>query len=125
MRESLSQLLAGSYEIRVALDGEDALRVLDQGAVDAIVLDMLMPVLDGAGFLRAARARGLDAPVILVSAQSDLRARARALGVDDFLQKPYSIARLEAKLARVLGGGGGGTSRGLRCLIDLPPALAF
>jgi DNA-binding response OmpR family regulator len=114
VRESLSELLAGRYEVLVARDGEDALRMLDAGPVDAVVLDMLMPVLDGVGFLRAARARGFTAPVILVSAQSDLRARARTLGVADYLQKPYAIARLEAKLARALGGGGGGaTTHGL------------
>ena len=102
--DSLRDLLEDRYEVLVARDGEDALRVLAEAdrPVDAIILDMLMPVLDGEGFLRAARERGITAPVILASAHADVRARARALGAADYLQKPFGIARLEAKLARVV-----------------------
>jgi len=79
--DSLRDLLVGRYEVLVALDGEDALRVLAEAErpVDVIVLDMLMPVLDGAGFVRAARARGLTAPVILASATAASRAARAAV----------------------------------------------
>jgi DNA-binding response OmpR family regulator len=103
--DSMRELLEREYHVLVAEDGAAALRVLDDGTpIDAIVLDMLMPILDGEGFLRAMRERDAPAPpVILASAHRDLRSRARNLAVADYLTKPFDVAKLEAKLARVLG----------------------
>lgn len=104
--ESLRMLLEESYEIDVALDGERALAEILARPYDAIVLDLMMPVLDGAGLLRELRARGVRVPVVLVSAARDLAARARALAVDEHLAKPFDPALLEDKLERLTGQGG-------------------
>lgn len=104
--ESLRMLLEESYEVEVALDGERALAEILAKPFDAIVLDLMMPVLDGAAFLRELRARGVPVPVVLVSAARDLTARARALDIAEHLSKPFDPALLEDKLARLTGQGG-------------------
>lgn len=103
--ESLQMLLEETYEIEVALDGERALAEILSGRFDAVVLDLMMPVLDGAGLVRELRARGVGVPVVLVSAARDLEARARELAVEEHLAKPFDPAVLEDKLARLTGPG--------------------
>ncbi len=99
--ESLQILLEESYAVEIATNGELGLRALLARPFDAVVLDMMMPVLDGAGLLRELRARGVQVPVLLASAARDLRARARELAAEDYIEKPFDPAALEAKLARL------------------------
>jgi DNA-binding response OmpR family regulator len=75
---------------------------LGSGPVDLIVMDMLMPLLDGEGALREIRGRGLRVPVIAASARGDRLAKYRELGADDFIQKPFEIGDLEEKIDRLL-----------------------
>jgi CheY-like chemotaxis protein len=98
---SLSLLLETSYDVATAEDGRAALREVEQSAFEAIILDLMMPVMDGAGFKRALDARGSKIPVIIVSAFSDVAERARDLGVEYHLAKPIDVPRLEAMLAQV------------------------
>lgn len=101
--ESLRMLLEESYAVEVAVNGEAGLRALLARRFDAVVLDMMMPVLDGAGMVRELQARGVHVPVLLASAARNLRSEARSLGVDDFIEKPFDPALLEDKLARLVG----------------------
>ena len=107
--DSLSDLLEGDYEVRIARNGRDALDVVRREAVDAVVLDMMMPVLSGEGFLEEARRRGLVRPTIVITARHDLRERVQTLGAE-YLPKPFAVAHLEQKLQRLLGPDGGGPS---------------
>ena len=112
--ESLRMLLEESYAVEIATNGEAGLHALLARDFDAVVLDMMMPVLDGAGLLRELRERGVRVPVLLASAARDLKARARELAAEDFIEKPFDPATLEAKLARITSGGapgGGGPPR--------------
>jgi CheY-like chemotaxis protein len=103
--ESMCELLEGDYQVEAAVDGQQALKVLAASpAFDVAVVDMLMPGLDGEGFVHAARSRGFRVPIILASAHADVRARARELGVADWLAKPFNIAHLLAKIERALAG---------------------
>ena len=102
---SLEMLLQDIYEVARAEDGEEALDALLAQPFDAVVLDLMMPVLDGAGLMRELRARSMRVPVLLASAAHDLSVRARALGVEDYIEKPFDLDLLESKLARLTEGG--------------------
>jgi DNA-binding response OmpR family regulator len=99
---SLDMLLRDTYEVALATHGEAALDAVLEQSFDAMVLDLMMPVLDGAGLLRELRARGLHVPVLLASASHDLAIQARALATEDFIEKPFDPDLLETKLARLI-----------------------
>src|SRR5262245_12856652 len=96
---SIAMVLEGAYEVRVAENGQEALEIIMRESVDAVVLDLMMPVLDGEGFLRGLRAAGRVIPVLLASAANNLCDRARQLEVADYLKKPFDVDALEEKLA--------------------------
>jgi CheY-like chemotaxis protein len=98
---SLSLLLECTYDVTTAEDGIAALRAFEEGPYDAVILDLMMPAMDGATFKRELDARGITTPVVIVSAFSDVAERAARLGVTDHLTKPIDIPKLEAVLARM------------------------
>jgi len=100
--DALQDLLGARHDVLVASNGEEAMDQLGRGSVDLVVLDMMMPVLDGEDALRQIRSRGLRVPVIVASARSDRFADFRALGADDYVQKPFDAGLLEEKVARLL-----------------------
>ena len=102
IRESLEMVLEARYHVATAQNGRLGLEQLAAAATDVVLLDLMMPVLDGAGFMAEVRRRGLVVPVILMSAGCDLRTRARELGACDFMQKPVTLEMLEEKIARAL-----------------------
>lgn len=97
------------YDIRVAGDGRAALREFDEFRPELIVLDLMIPELNGYGVLQAVRERGSNVPVLILSATAEETAKIRGfrLGADDFVTKPFSVlellARIEALLRRVRG----------------------
>jgi DNA-binding response OmpR family regulator len=97
------------YDIRVAGDGRTALREFDEFRPDLIVLDLMIPELNGYGVLQAVRERGSNVPVLILSATAEETAKIRGfrLGADDFVTKPFSVlellARIEALLRRARG----------------------
>lgn len=126
IREMLqSALTFAGFEVSCARDGAAALDRLGAGAVDAIVLDVLMPGVDGFELTRLLRDRGNNIPVLFLSAKDAVEDRVRGLrlGGDDYLTKPFSlvevVARLESLLrrARVTAedSAGGARPQPLRC----------
>jgi DNA-binding response OmpR family regulator len=101
--DALVVALESKYELSVAQDGEQGLRELDRGLFDAIVLDLMMPVLDGASMMRELSRRGIATPVLVVSASNDLESRASALGAAGCIQKPFDLDQLERKLGIIIG----------------------
>ena len=99
--ESLRTLLAPRYETAAASTGFDALKAMDAGRVDAVVLDLRMPGLDGKGFVDELHQRGMHPPLILMSANPNVADQAQVLGAADFLVKPFEIERLEDLLERL------------------------
>lgn len=99
--DAVVEALATRYAVVAARNGREALDVVAARPVDAILLDLMMPVMDGETFLRAYRAAGGAAPVIVTSAGEDLPGRTRAIGAQDFVRKPYRLDDLLDKLARV------------------------
>ena len=101
LREALrSGLGSMGLAVDVATDGRDALAFLDAGEYDVIVLDLLMPHLDGRGVLREVRRRGLDTRVLVLSALDGVDERVDRLdeGADDYLIKPFSFEELRARV---------------------------
>jgi CheY-like chemotaxis protein len=92
------------YEPVTATDGADALAKVDTMRPDAIVLDLMMPVMDGRTFLAACRRlpRCADIPVLVVSASHDLGAKAQELGARACLAKPFDLDVLLAVVDRLV-----------------------
>jgi CheY-like chemotaxis protein len=110
--ESLQLVLEDRYRVTTANNGLQALRILESDSVDAVVLDLMMPILDGESMMQEMRARGWSVPVILASAANQLASRARASGAAAWIQKPFDVTDLEEALARALPDTGGGTGGG-------------
>ena len=99
------------YETAVAVDGEDAIAWLDERCPDLVVLDLMLPKLDGYTVLRRLRKRYADLPVLILSARGseDEKVEGLRAGADDYLAKPFGlkelVARIEVLLRRTRGSG--------------------
>lgn len=87
------------YEVQKAEDGRAALEVLDRWDADLILLDMKMPVMDGWCFARELRARGLDRPIVVVTASEVASQVAHEIGAIGFVGKPFRIEELLTAVA--------------------------
>ena len=121
--DNLAPLLRrAGYDVVVASDGRQALDAVRASAPDLVVLDVMMPVLDGRAVLRTMRAEHRSTPVILLTQVGESSERAMALeeGADDYLNKPFDPQELTARIRAVLrrgasaAGGGLGQSPRLR-----------
>jgi len=92
------------YDIRVAGDGRTALREFDDFRPDLVVLDLMIPELNGYGVLQSLRERGSSGPVCILSATAEAAAKIRGfrLGADDFVTKPFSVLELLARIEALL-----------------------
>jgi two-component system OmpR family response regulator len=93
-------LVEEGYAADVARTGEDALRMVRSTTYDAIVLDVMLPGLDGFGVCRELRSSGVWTPILMLTARDDVLDRVAGLdaGADDYLTKPFSFAELLARL---------------------------
>jgi two-component system, OmpR family, response regulator len=84
----------------VAIKGEDALWMAGATAFDAVVLDLMLPGIDGFEVCRRLRGDGVWAPILMLTARDAVEDRVRGLdeGADDYLVKPFSLAELSARL---------------------------
>lgn len=94
---------AEGYSIDTCHDGSDALDYINGTEYDAIVLDIMLPGLDGISVLRNIRSRKLTTPVLLLTAKTAIEDKVDGLdsGADDYLTKPFSLEELSARI-RVL-----------------------
>jgi two-component system response regulator MprA len=114
VRESLRRaLVLEGYEIELAGDGKDALDLLASGTEpDAVILDVLMPGLDGLEVCRRLRRTGNRLPVLMLTARDEVENRVAGLdaGADDYVTKPFALeellARVRALLRRTSAGSG-------------------
>jgi len=98
------QLHDDGYEVATARDGQEALRRLEAGWPDLIILDLMMPKIDGLALARQIKA-GADLPIIVLSALDTADSKARLLDevAEDYVSKPYHYPELRARIQRVLG----------------------
>ncbi len=107
------RLRAEGYDVEVRGDGESALELLNQHPMDLVVLDLMLPGIDGFEVCRELRRRGLQLPVLMLTARSETvdKVVGLKLGADDYLTKPFEmvelLARLEALLRRSSDGSTG------------------
>ncbi|HYB24084.1 MAG TPA: response regulator transcription factor [Solirubrobacteraceae bacterium] len=119
VREALALILdLNGFDVATAVDGREAIRTLATTPADAVILDVLMPGLDGLEVCRRMRAIGDRTPVLMLTARTEVSERVAGLeaGADDYLAKPFAreelIARLRALLRRT--GWEGGEEQALR-----------
>jgi two-component system, OmpR family, response regulator MprA len=119
VREAVGRALElDGYDVGLAVDGEEALGLLrEEPSPDAVVLDVLMPRIDGIQLCRRMRGGGDRTPVLMLTARDSVGDRVTGLdaGADDYLVKPFALdellARVRALLRRGIDGGGGGALR--------------
>jgi two-component system response regulator MprA len=105
LRRALERALKlEGYEVSLASDGEEALAAVGAARPDAVVLDVLMPKLDGLEACRALRARGDRTPVLMLTARDGVADRVDGLdaGADDYVVKPFALEELLARLRALL-----------------------
>lgn len=103
IRESIAEVLAeAGYDVALAANGREALDEIARAPVCAVLLDLMMPVMDGWELMKELRRSLLHAaiPVVVVSADANVREKARALAADAWLRKPIHIVDLLALLDR-------------------------
>jgi two-component system response regulator MprA len=101
VRDSLARSLRYSgYEVTTANDGVDALARLSSLRPDAVIMDVMMPRLDGLETTRSLRASGNDVPILVLTARDAVGDRVDGLdaGADDYMAKPFSFDELQARL---------------------------
>ncbi|WP_327149623.1 response regulator transcription factor [Nocardia sp. NBC_01329] len=105
VRESLRRSLTfNGYTVDLAVDGIDALEKANADRPDALVLDVMMPRLDGLEVCRRLRSTGDDLPILVLTARDSVSERVAGLdaGADDYLPKPFALEELLARLRALL-----------------------
>jgi DNA-binding response OmpR family regulator len=102
------------HRVTIADDGRAAIRAVNAAAFDAVILDRMMPKLDGMSVVTTLREAGMTLPIVMLTALSASRDKVEGLeaGVDDYVVKPVPAAELHARIQAILRGRrwtGGGT----------------
>jgi two-component system copper resistance phosphate regulon response regulator CusR len=100
-------LSENGYVVDLARDGIEGRRLAAEGEYDLLLLDLMLPGIDGFGVLKAVRARG-NTPVLMLTARDKVEDRVRGLqeGADDYLVKPFAFSELLARVGALLRRGG-------------------
>ncbi|NIA24351.1 MAG: response regulator [Gammaproteobacteria bacterium] len=105
VRQSLERALRfEGYDVSAVKDGAEALEVLIEDIPDLLLLDVMMPHIDGLTVCRRLRATGNDVPVLMLTARHEVRDRVAGLdaGADDYLVKPFALEELLARIRALL-----------------------
>lgn len=122
VRESLERALAlHGYEVTLASDGMEALRAVQRAEPDAIVLDVMMPGVDGLALTRRLRQDAVQVPILMLTARDAVPERVEGLetGADDYLVKPFALEELLARLRVLLRRTGPARDPSVRRFADL------
>lgn len=114
-RAAIALLEKNNYSADAVYDGQEALEYLESGNYDALILDLMMPKMDGMIVLRTLRERGNPIPVLILTAKSEVDDKVLGLdtGANDYLTKPFSTQELMARIRAMTRSQSGGqvTSR--------------
>ena len=104
----LKGLREEGYTVEHVADGRDGLYLASASTFDAIVMDRMVPGMDGLTVIRALRAAEVETPILILSALAQLDERVKGLraGGDDYLTKPFGFSELSARLANLMRRGG-------------------
>jgi DNA-binding response OmpR family regulator len=102
-----------THSVEMTVDGPSALKAAQRGNHDVMVLDVMLPELDGFEVCRRMRSAGVQTPVLMLTARTDVQDRVKGLdcGADDYMVKPFAVAELLARV-RALGRRGQRSSDG-------------
>jgi len=105
----LKGLREDGYTVEHVADGRDGLYLATTSRFDAIVMDRMVPGMDGLSVIKALRAAGIETPIIILSALAQMDERVKGLrsGGDDYLAKPFGYSELSARLDNLMRRGGG------------------
>lgn len=114
-------LREAGFTVELANNGPDGLHLALEGDHDLVILDVMLPGLDGWQILKNIRRQGKEMPVLFLTArdQVDDRVKGLELGADDYLVKPFSFAELLARVRTILRRGRGGTEVTILQVADL------
>ena len=109
-RAVVALLEKNNFSVDAVYDGQEALAYLEAGNYDAVILDIMMPKLDGLEVLRRLRQAGNPIPVLLLTARSEVADKVTGLdtGANDYLTKPFSTAELMARIRAMTRSRAGG-----------------
>lgn len=102
--ESIVQILSDEFEVDTALNGGDGLFLAMQNIYDAILLDVMMPEMDGFEVIQKIRNEKIETPVLFLTARDSLEDRVKGLdfGGDDYIVKPFQAPELKARIRALL-----------------------
>lgn len=109
LSKTIEQCVKNNYDTDCAYDGEEGILYAKQGIYDAIILDLMMPVMDGYEFLSTLRNEKIVTPVLILTAKDALEDKLKGfrIGADDYLVKPFNreelLARIDAIIRRTSG----------------------
>jgi DNA-binding response OmpR family regulator len=100
-------LRKNNYSVDAVYDGRDALDYIVNGNYDGVILDIMMPIMDGIEVLKNIRSRGITTPILLLTAKSEIEDKVNGLdsGADDYLTKPFDTRELLARIRAMTRGG--------------------
>ena len=109
-RAVVALLEKNNYSADAVYNGEDALAYLEAGNYDALILDIMMPKMDGLEVLRRLRQQGNAIPVLMLTARAEVEDKVAGLdtGANDYLTKPFSTAELMARIRAMTRSQAGG-----------------
>lgn len=106
---SIRELLVASlhfagYEVETAASGSEAIEIIEKTQPDLIILDVMLPDIDGFTVTRRIRQEGIDAPVLFLTARDDTQDKVMGLtvGGDDYVTKPFSLEEVVARIRAIL-----------------------
>ena len=118
LRQGLGE---AGFVVDLAHNGNDGLHLALQGTYDLVILDVMLPGLNGWQVLQSMRQHGLQMPAMFLTARDQVEDRVKGLelGADDYLIKPFSFAELLARVRTILRRGRSGTESTTLCVADL------
>lgn len=92
-----------NYSVDAVFNGEDALTYIESGIYDCAILDVMMPKMDGISVLRKVRAQGINIPILILTAKTEVEDRVLGLdsGADDYMTKPFFAKELLARIRAI------------------------
>ena len=99
------------YQVEQATNGQEALAAMERARPALVLLDMRMPVMNGWDFAQILKERGIDVPILVMTAARDARRWAQEINAEGYIPKPFEITDLLAAVERLLGGNRGPSTR--------------